>query len=209
MTDRSSRRRSTAQKLLLSLAALGGAAGMAGLGTFATFTSSTSASESVSSGTVTVALGAAGTPSNRLTVSAAGIAPGDTIQRSVDLVNQGSLDLASVVLTTTAAPSSLLDTDVADGLQLTVDRCSVPWTESGTAPAFTYSCSGVSSTVVASRPVIGAALPMSNLSSTTAGATDYLRVTLALPSSAGNTFQSQSTTIAYTFTGTQRAGTSQ
>ena len=209
MKDRTSRRRSTAQKVLLSLAALGGAAGMAGLGTFATFTSSTSASKSVSSGTVTVALGAAGTPSNRLTVSAAGIAPGDTIQRSVDLVNQGSLDLASVALTTSAAPSSLLDTDVADGLQLTVDRCSVPWTESGTAPAFTYSCSGASSTVVASRPVIGAALAMSNLSSTTAGATDHLRVTLALPSSAGNVFQSQSSTIAYTFTGTQRAGTSQ
>ena len=209
MTDRSSRRRSTAQKLLLSLAALGGAAGMAGLGTFATFTSSTSASESVSSGTVTVALGAAGTPSNRLTVSAAGIAPGDTIQRNVDLVNQGSLDLASVVLTTTAAPSSLLDTDVVDGLQLTIDRCSVPWTESGTAPAFTYSCSGATSTVVASQPVIGAGVPMSNLSSTTAGATDHLRVTLALPSSAGNVFQNQSSTIAYTFTGTQRAGTSE
>jgi hypothetical protein len=47
----------------------------------------------------------------------------------------------------------------------------------------------------------------SNLGSTTAGATDHLRVTLTLPSGAGNTFQNQSSTITYTFTGTQRTAT--
>lgn len=34
-------------------------------------------------------------------------------------------DLASVTLTTTASPSSLLDTDVTNGLQIPIDRCSV------------------------------------------------------------------------------------
>jgi spore coat-associated protein N len=55
--------------------------------------------------------------------------------------------------------------------------------------------------------VIGSSLSLSNLSSTTAGATDHLRVTLTLPGAAPNTLQNQSSTISYAFTGTQRAAT--
>jgi predicted ribosomally synthesized peptide with SipW-like signal peptide len=194
-------------KALLSVAAVSAAASIAGLGTFAAFTSSTSASTSVSSGTVTVGLGATGAATNRLNVNATAIAPGDTIQRSVDLINQGTLDFGSVSLTTTASPSSLLDTDAANGLQLTVDKCSTAWTEAGTAPAYTYTCGGTTSTVLASRPVIGSALALANLSSLTAGATDRLRVTMTLPSAAGNTFQNLSSTVSYAFTATQRAAT--
>ena len=204
---RRGRSRGGLTKLLASAAVLGAAASIAGLGSFATFTSSTSASHTVASGTVTIALGATGASTNRLNVNATAIAPGDTIQRSVDLINQGTLDLASVTLTTTASPSSLLDTDTTNGLQVVIDKCSVAWTESGTAPAYTYSCSGTTSTVLASRPVIGSGLSLSNLGATTAGATDHLRVTLTLPSAAGNSLQNQSSTITYTFTGTQRTAT--
>ena len=87
------------------------------------------------------------------TVGATAIAPGDTIQRSVDLINSGSLDLASVTLTTTATTSSLLDTDATNGLQMVIDKCSVAWTEAG--PPYTYTCSGSTSSVLASRAVIG------------------------------------------------------
>src|SRR3954449_208316 len=111
------RSRSRGRKLLATAAILGAAASIAGLGTFATFTSSTSASHTVSSGTVTVALGATGASTNRLTVDATAIAPGDTIQRSVDLSNTGSIDFGSVTLTTSASPTSLLDTDATNGLQ--------------------------------------------------------------------------------------------
>jgi spore coat-associated protein N len=196
---------SPTRKLLASVAVLGAAASIAGLGTFATFTSSTSASHTVSSGTVTIALGATGASTNRLTVGATAIAPGDTIQRSVDLINSGSLDLASVTLTTTATTSSLLDTDATNGLQMVIDKCSVAWTESG--PPYTYTCGGATSSVLASRPVIGSALALTNLSSLTSGTTDHLRVTLTLPSGAGNTLQNQSSTVSYAFTGTQRAAT--
>jgi hypothetical protein len=55
--------------------------------------------------------------------------------------------------------------------------------------------------------VIGGNLTLSNLGSTSAGATDHLRVTLTLPSGAGNTLQNLSSTITYAFTGTQRAAT--
>jgi spore coat-associated protein N len=195
------------RKLLVSLAIVAAAASIAGLGTFATFTSSTSASQSVSSGTVTIALGATGAATNRLTVGASNIAPGDTIQRSVDLINSGSIDLSAITLTTAATTTSLLDTDATNGLQMVIDRCSNAWTEAGTAPAYTYTCSGTTSTVLASRPVVGSNLTLSNLTALTNGVTDHLRVTLSFPSAAGNTFQNQSSTIQYTFTGTQRAGT--
>jgi spore coat-associated protein N len=195
------------RKLLVSLAVISAAAGVAGLGTFATFTSSTSASQSVSSGTVTIALGATGASTNRLTVGASNIAPGDTIQRSVDLIDSGSIDLASITLTTNATTSSLLDTDATNGLQMVIDRCSNAWTEGGTAPAYTYTCSGSTSTVLASRAIVGTNLALSNLTALTNGVTDHLRVTLTFPSAAPNSFQNQSSTIQYTFTGTQRAGT--
>jgi spore coat-associated protein N len=196
---------STTTKLIATLAILGAAASIAGLGTYATFTSTASQSHTISSGTVTIALGATGAATNRLNIGASALAPGDTIQRSVDLTNSGTLDLASVTLTTTASPSSTLDTDGTNGLQMVIDRCSVAWTEAG--PPYTYTCGGTTSSVVASRAVIGSSIAMSNLTSTTAGNTDHLRVTLTLPSSADNTFQNKSSTISYAFTGTQRAAT--
>jgi len=195
------------RKLLVSLAIVAAAASIAGLGTFATFTSSTSASQSVSSGIVTIALGATGAATNPLTVGASNIAPGDTIQRSVDLINSGSIDLSGITLTTNATTSSLLDTDATNGLQMVIDRCSNAWTEAGTAPAYTYTCSGATSSVLASRAVVGSNLTLSSLAALTNGVTDHLRVTLSFPSAAPNSFQNQSSTIQYTFTGTQRAGT--
>jgi spore coat-associated protein N len=197
--------RSTVQKLLATVAVLGAAASIAGLGTYATWTSTTSQSQSISSGTVTIALGATGAATNRLNIGASALAPGDTVQRSVDLTNSGTLDLASVTLTTTATTSSLLDTDATNGLQMVIDKCSQAWTEAG--PPYTYTCGGTTSSVVTSRAVIGSNLALSNLGATTAGATDHLRVTLTLPSGAPNTLQNQSSTISYAFTGTQRAAT--
>lgn len=198
-------RRFGTRKVLASIGALGTAAALAGLGTFATFTSSTSAQQSVSSGTVTIALGATGAATNRLTVNASAIAAGDTIQRSVDLIDSGSVDLSGITLTTTASPSSTLDTDVTQGLQMIIEDCSTPWTEAGSSPAFTYTCGGTTTTVLATRAIIGSNMALSNLGSVTAGATDHLRVKLTLPSTSN--LQGATSTITYAFTGTQRAGT--
>jgi hypothetical protein len=196
-----------ATKVALSVAVLGSAAGIAGLGSFATFTSSTSASESVTSGTVTIGLGATGAATNRLTVAASGIVPGDTLQRSFDITNSGNQNLASVVVTTSATPSNVLTTDATNGLQMVIDRCSTTWTEAGVSPAFTYTCGGSLTTVIASRAVIGSNLALAGLSALTAAGTDHLRVTLTFPTTADNTFQGLTTSVTYAFTGTQRAAT--
>jgi spore coat-associated protein N len=198
--------RKTLKRLLGSVTVVGVAAAMAGLGTFATFTSSTSASHTISSGTVSIALGATG-PANRLTIGASNVVPGDTIQRAADLINNGGAsadNLSSIVLNTTASPSSLLDTEATSGLQMAIEKCSVAWTESGTSPAYTYTCSGTTSTVLASRAVVGANIALSNLSSLSTGSTDHLRVTLTLPTAAPNTMQGLTSTISYNFVGTQR-----
>jgi hypothetical protein len=192
---------------LLALASLTLGATLAGTGVLATWTATTSAGNTLAAGTVLVALGNTGASTNRLTVNASGLVPGDTVQRSFDISNTGSQDLASVALTTTPSPSSLLDTDTTHGLQMVVDRCSVAWTESGSPPAFTYSCSGSTTTVISSRPVIQSGLTMNGLSALTAGGTDHLRLTLTFPSTAGSSFQGLSSSVTYSFLGTQRAGT--
>jgi predicted ribosomally synthesized peptide with SipW-like signal peptide len=197
----------TLLKILGSFAVLGAAASVAGLGTFASFTSSTSASQAITSGTVSITLGAAGAQTNRLNIPVSNVVPGDTIQRSVDLINNGTITadtLSSIQLTTSATITSLLDTDVTNGLQMVVDKCPVAWTEGGSAPAYTYTCTGAIAGVLASHPVVGAALPLTGLASLTNGATDHLRVTLTLPSTADNTFQNKSSSILYSFVGTQR-----
>jgi spore coat-associated protein N len=195
------------REALLTLVALGLGAALAGSGALATWTATTSASNTVATGTVLIALGNTGASTNRLTVNASGLVPGDTVQRSFDITNTGSQDMASVALTTTASPSSLLDTDTTNGLQMVIDRCSAAWTESGSSPAFSYSCSGSTTTIVSSRAVIQSALSMAGLSALTAGGTDHLRLTLTFPSAAGSSFQGLSSTLTYSFLGTQRAGT--
>jgi predicted ribosomally synthesized peptide with SipW-like signal peptide len=193
-------------KVFGSIAVLGAAASVAGLGTFASFTSSTSASQSISSGTVSIALGATGA-ANRLTVAASNLVPGDTVQRAVDLTSNSSDPLGSVSLQTSGSPNNALLTD-ANGLTVKVDKCSNAWTEAGTAPAYTYTCSGTTTSILASTAVGGTA-SLSGLAALSSGSsTDRLLVTLTLPAAATNTLQGLTTSITYAFNGTQRAAAS-
>lgn len=198
-------------KILATVAALGTATAVAGLGTFGVFTDTTTASTPVDTGIVDLNLGAVGT-ANRLTVAATKIVPGDTMQRAFTLSGGlSSSPLGSVTLTSTASPSSLLDTDATNGLQMVIEKCSLTtgWAEAGTSPAFTYTCPlGTVTTVLASRAVAGSNISLTGLDSlTTAGATDQLRMTLTFPTAAGNTFQNIASTMQFTFTGTQRTAT--
>ncbi len=201
--------KSTSGKVLASVALLGVAASVAGLGTYGSFTSTTSASETVTAGTVNVALGATGSAANRLTVPAAGVVPGDSIQRVASLTNAGNQDFGGVTLsTTTTTPVTKLTSDAVNGLQVSLDACSVPWTEAGVAPAYTYTCAGTITPVLSSRPIIGTDVVLPNLQSMTSAKTDNLRVTATLPVAADNTFQGLTSTVNFAFTATQRGATS-
>ncbi|MEV7428860.1 MULTISPECIES: TasA family protein [unclassified Nocardioides] len=200
--------RKTAAKIAASVVLVAGAASVAGLGTFGAFTSTTSASEQVAAGTITLGLGAASQPTS---VQAAGLVPGDNVQRDLTLT-RGATDekFGSVSMTTTPKVGSLLTTDTANGLKLAVDQCSVPWTKA--TPAATngaLTCSGTTTSVLAASPVIGAnrALPVA-LTSLNDAKTSYLRVTMTLPEAAGNDFQGKNATVDFTFDATQRAAES-
>ena len=198
----------TARKVIGSLGIIGAAAAVAGLGTFGTFTDSTAPlNASVSSGTLSINL----TPANdtgSLSITAAGFVPGDSISRSVDLVNDGTAAFSSLSLTgASTGPANALTTDTTNGLKLSVRSCSVPWTKTTAANgAAQYNCTGITTPLVDNAPALGNnTLPAP--ASLTSGRTDHLVVTLALPSSAGNEFQGLSSALALTFSGTQANGT--
>ena len=146
MTATTAARSRTARKVLGSLGVIGAAAAVAGMGTFGTFTDSTAPlNASVTSGTLSLDLNATNSTAS-LPMNAAGFVPGDSISRSVDLVNSGNLAFAGLSLNSTATVSSLLDTDKVNGLQLSVKSCPVDWTETITAGVATYTCSGATTT---------------------------------------------------------------
>ncbi len=194
----------TARKVIGSLGIVGAAAAVAGLGTFGTFTDSTAPlNASVNTGTLSITLNPAN-DTGTLSMTAAGFVPGDSLSRSVNLVNDGSAAFSSLSLT--GAPSSTTNallTDVTNGLKLSVQSCSVPWTK---PTATTYACSGTTQTIVNSLPAVGT-FGLPNPASVSPGATDYLVVTLALPTAAGNEFQGLSSALTLTFSGTQANGT--
>ncbi|SEP06760.1 TasA family protein [Trujillonella endophytica] len=195
----------TTRKIVGSLGVLGAAAAVAGLGTFGTFTDSTTpVTANVASGTVDIDLTS---PANAITVPATGLVPGDSASRALTLRNLGTADLSSVSLAVTAPTSSVLDTNTALGLQLSIDACTVPWTQAGTATAPTYTCTGgITRSVLPATPVKGTHT-LNNLTGLTAGNTDHLVFTVTLPAGADNTFQNKTTVLNLVFTGVQRNAT--
>jgi hypothetical protein len=191
-----------ARKDVGSLGVLGAAAAVAGMGPFGSFTDSTTpVATTISSGTLSIDVSQQGFG---VPVTTTGFVPGDSMTRAVNLVNDGNAALGSVALSSTATASSILTTDLSNGLQLTVKKCSVAWTQGGTAQAPTYTCSGTE-TVLGSGPVVNN-FNLIGASALNVGGTDYLTFSISLPASADNTFQAKSASLSLTFTGTQRTG---
>ncbi len=203
---RAAARKAAGGKLLLTLGLVAMTASLVGMAAFATFTSTTNVSGTPASGTVAFVDVSPSGAGQRLSVGATAIAAGDTLQRAVTLTNSGSIDMVgtTVAMTVTAPVSSALDTPAsADTLKLTVDKCSVAWSESG--PPYTYTCGGTTTNIITSANAV-AAHSLTGLT-LTAAANNYLRVTVTLPSTAPNALQGLSSTLNYAFAGTQRAAT--
>ena len=188
----------TARKLLLSLAALGASVAVAASGTYAAFSASVDGGHSVSTGVPQLVLGSAGAATNRLDVNATGLAPGEFVYRAFDVTNSGTTRFTAFTLSSVAGTSSLLDTDPVHGLTVRLQRCSVPWSESGSDPNYTYSCPGVLTEVLGPRPVVMAGQPLSAMASAVPGGTDHLLLTESLPATADNSFQGLTSALTFT-----------
>jgi len=200
-------------------------------GALATFSPSVTASPQVITwDTVKLAVG----PTNDVATDATNIAAGDTISRQADLNDIGrTIAKNEITLRFSASPSSLLDTDATNGLQISIQACSEAWKRRvvGSSPAASiYTCAPGATTVkingAASASVSaleGAAGALTPLNSLNAGGKDLLVFTLTLPAAApgdpskvaacsgasGGTaatedLQGCSSTLTYTFQATQR-----
>lgn len=195
--------KATSAKILASVVLVGGAASVAGLGTFGAFTDTTSASQAVAAGTVVLDEGTSALPT---TVVAAKMVPGDSIQRSITLTRGATSEAFSNVTLTTTSTGSLLTGSQAGSLTLSIDSCATAWTANTTTKVLT--CSGPTTSVLSGTTVGAnrALTGVTDLLNGTAKAAN-LRVTLALPATAGNTLQGLSDTVTFTFDATQRAAT--
>jgi spore coat-associated protein N len=219
------------RKIALSIALLLGAAGALIGGAFATFTNTATAGpQTITSGSVNLAVG----PTNDAATGATNIAAGDTIAREADLNDTGgTLASKEITLKFSASPTSLLDTDPTNGLQVSIQACSEAWKRTvvgSPPPPFEYTCTpgatvvkvgGAATASVSALETTPAAL--TPLNSLAAGGKDFLLFTLTLPSTApgdlgkvaacsgtsGGTaatedLQGCSSTLTYTFQATQR-----
>ena len=198
--------RSATRKVVGSLAILGTAAAVAGLGTYGNFTDSTTPmNTTVDTGTLSINLAQPGGAVS-IPVTTAGVVPGDSISRAVNLINDGNSPLGSVnVASTVTSPATNLTSDTVNGLQLSVKGCSTAWIQGGTPTAPTYSCTGTERTILSGAAATSA--PLVNPASLAAGGVDNLVFTISLPATADNTFQNKSASLSLIFTGVQRAGT--
>lgn len=204
-------------KIAIVITATVGGTALVGSSVFAslTATANNTSAHSVTSGTLKLtqaASGVAGLTAGFATAVTA-IAPGDTISRYIDLSNGGTLDGASMNLKVADANTSTLTSSAVTGLAVVVKECTVAYTTG------TGACSGtetpVLTTTANSLLSAGLTLPVA-AADLLAGAVAHLRFVISLPASSevttngtlpGSTIQGVTAALTWTFTETQRNGT--
>ena len=128
-----------------------------------------------------------------------GLAPGDTVRRvyNVGLTAPVTARMQTrVEMKISATRSSILDTSLADGLKLRIERCTGTWQPRAGRSGF--SCSGRASSLFPWAPI--AFLKDKTITiSTAAQGTQHLLLTFQLPPSAGNAFEAQASVLAFHF----------
>lgn len=206
---------SVALKITIIVAAAIGGAGMVSSNVFAALsaTATNTTGGSVTSGTLKLILAPSAVSgiTGGFTAPVSTMAPGDIVNRYIDLKNDGSLDGLSPTLQITTSDTSTLTSDGTKGLQITITSCGIAWTSAGV-------CNDTTTAVLAQTPVntlkagaVNISLPYLN-----AGLTNYLKVSTALPAATENVLngalpvgsvQGLSATLTWAFTIQQRTGT--
>jgi hypothetical protein len=193
----------------LAMATVGGAVLVTmGVGVWATLnaTASTVDPQAVSNGTLKLTMADRGTGFSQ---GISNLAPGDVVNRYVDLTNGGTLDGQALTLKVTGTGSTALTTDATRGLKVTVTEC-----VSGTWTATSGACSGTKTVLLADRAVsdLGSAATLVS-GAISAAQVRGLQVSVKLPdqtettvngSLPAGTIQGLSTSLTYTFAETQR-----
>ncbi|HTS73782.1 MAG TPA: hypothetical protein VMG74_08730 [Gaiellaceae bacterium] len=127
------------------------------------------------------------------------LAPGDRVERRVELSKRGPGRFAAIYFVARARTSSTLDADRLNGLHVTLRRCKKKWRRRGAG----YRCAH-SVTLVTTRPLIGRRrLRLSELRLRGARRAHLLLV-ISLPATAGTALAGQRTSVTYSFVGVPR-----
>jgi hypothetical protein len=201
--------RLTAKILVVTTAIVGGGA-LVSSSVFASLTAVATASTSVTSGTLSLT-DTATASSGGLVTAISAMAPGDVVNRYVDLKNGGTLasDTTTVIIT---GSGNALTTDATNGLQVLIQSCPGTWVVG------TGVCTGGSSTIVLAQTSANALLTAKTLTlpSYAANATTNLKISISLPAGTevttngvfpSGTIQGLTATLAWTFTEQQRTAT--
>jgi hypothetical protein len=175
---------SIALKVTIIGAAAVGGAGLVASNVFAalTATATNTSGGSVTTGTLKLEYAAAGASGGFATAINA-MAPGDTVNRYIDLTVSGTLDGETPTVQLATVDSNTLVNDGVKGLQVAISACSVAWTQSGAG-----TCSGTTTTVLATTSVLtlkGGAASVT-LPTVLAGSTNRLKLAISLPTSSEN-----------------------
>lgn len=201
-------------KVVVVLVAAVGGAGLVSSNVFAalTATATNTSGGSITTGnlSLTLAPSAVSGITGGFSTAISNFAPGDTVNRYIELTNAGTLDGQLPTLGLAAAPSNALTTNAINGLQITVASCSTQWSNTGT-------CAETTTAVLAATPattLVGSAQALT-LPSTLAGAVNHLKVTISLPVGNENvvngvlpvgTVQGLTTALTWSFSITERNG---
>ena len=195
-------------------AAVGGA-GMVSSNVFAalTATASNTSGGSVTTGTLSLTLAPSSVSgiTGGFNTAITAMGPGDTVNRYIDLTNAGTLDGMTPTLQLSTADSNTLVNNATTGLQITINACTVAWTNTGT-------CSGTTTAVLAATPAstIKSAAQNITLPTTLASGVNRLKISIALPAGnentvngvlPGGTVQGLTAALTWSFVITERTAT--
>jgi hypothetical protein len=167
------------------------------------------------------ALGASGSPTSRTVglrmdmaarasiqkrqLASATLAPGDTVERTIDLPARSARHLAlSLTVVSVDGHSSLLNTDPRNGLQLEVDQCArsrAGWVRRESR----LTCGDGHIVVLGKLPVAIAQRAPLRLMNVVPESAVHLRVRLLFPSTAGDRFEDAASSLEFRFTATEGA----
>jgi spore coat-associated protein N len=183
-----------------------------GAGVYAGLNADATGTQAVSSGTLSLVM--ANETGSTFSGAVTNMAPGDTVNRFVNLTNGGNLAAQSLTLGVAGAGSTLLTTDATRGLAVTVTSCSTSWTVAAGVATCT---AGTTATVMSSTPISTLRVTPGAVQATVAvGAVVHLQVSLTLPNQSettangvlpGTPIQGLSDTLTYTFNELQRTAT--
>ena len=177
-------------------------------------TAANSSPQSASSGVLSLTMSPGGNNTAGFTQEVSNLAPGDVVNRYVDLLNPGTLDgtLTHLKIDSTGSANLISDNGTTKAITIAVTNCSVAWSAAG-------SCSGTATSEVGASTLssysTGSGLAFAPAIDLTAasGTTAHLQISLALPDQAettangtlpASTIQGASANLTYTFLSAQR-----